>query len=155
MQSPRRDYLARDTTASTFALSHQIRLASSKFTVTSENQNLPITVINDFPGEAKLQIFVEATNSKVITSPLPVDLTLPAKSKVQLKIPVTVAASGQSALLITIRNTQGALLSEPTRFPLTLSVISPIATWITTGAAIVLFVAAIVQSGRRIRKARR
>ncbi len=155
LTTPRRDYLARDTTATTYALSHKIRLSSSKFTVTSERQNLPITVINDFIGEAKLKIYVEGANSRITTPSAPVDLTLPGKSKVQIKIPVQVITPGQSALMITIRNAQGAVLSEPTNFPLTLSVISPVATWFTTGAAIVLFVAAIVQSARRIRKARK
>ncbi|MEJ0014272.1 MAG: hypothetical protein WDN07_01350 [Actinomycetota bacterium] len=37
-------------------------------------------------------------------------------------------------------------------YPLKLSVISPIATWFTTGAAILLFIAAGIQSIRRIRK---
>jgi len=31
-------------------------------------------------------------------------------------------------------------------------VISPIATWITTGAAVLLFIAAMVQSWRRVRR---
>ena len=155
LTSPRRDYLARDTTASAFALSHKIRLASSKFTVTSQKQSLPITVINDFVGEAQLKISVEPANSRITTAAAPIDLTLPGKSKVQIKVPVHVYTSGPSGLIITIRNAQGSVLGEPTSFPLTLSVISPIATWFTTGAAIVLFVAAIIQSARRIRRTRK
>ena len=72
----------------------------------------------------------------------------------QIKIPVRVVTSGESALVITVRNEQGAQLNEPTIFPLKLSVISPIATWVTTGAAITLFAAAIIQSARRIRRKR-
>jgi hypothetical protein len=150
----RRDFLARDTTANTFALTHKIRVASSKFTVTSENQLLPITVINDFPAEAKLKIYISALNSKVVTQDEPQDVVVAGKSKVQIKIPVQVVTSGESALVIKVRNERGALLSEPTTFPLKLSVISPIATWVTTGAAVTLFAAAIVQSARRIRKKR-
>jgi hypothetical protein len=39
-------------------------------------------------------------------------------------------------------------------YPVTLKVISPVATWITTGSAIVLFLSALVQSFRRIRRTR-
>ena len=150
----RRDFLARDTTANTFALSHKIRVATSKFTVTSAKQLLPITVINEFPAAAKLKIYITATNSKVLTQSLPQEVVIAGKSKVQIKIPVEVVTSGESAIVIKIRNERGALLSEPTSFPLKLSVISPIATWVTTGAAITLFAAAIIQSARRIRKKR-
>lgn len=150
----RRDFLARDTTANTFALSHMIRVASSKFTVTSEKQLLPITIINDFVGEAKIKIYVSSLNSKVITQSLPEEVSIAGRSKVQIKIPVQVVTSGESEIMIKVRNQQGALLSEPTIFPLKLSVISPIATWVTTGAAITLFAAAIIQSARRIRRKR-
>lgn len=154
LSAPRRDYLARDLTSHAYDLSRRIRLSASKFTVTSEKQNLPITVINDYQGEAKLKIYISALNSKVLTESDMQELTIAGKSKVQIKVPVTVLASGQSALLVTIKNKQGVILGEPTRFPLTLSVISPVATWLTTIAAILLFAGAIFQSARRIKRSR-
>jgi len=154
VEPARRDFLARDLTANVFALSQKIRVSPSKFTVTSENQLLPVTVINDFDSVAKLKIYISSINSKVITRALPENVTVAGTSKVQIKIPVRVVTSGESALVITVRNEQGAQLNEPTIFPLKLSVISPIATWVTTGAAITLFAAAIIQSARRIRRKR-
>jgi len=40
----------------------------------------------------------------------------------------------------------------PVSINLKLSVISPVATWITSAAAILLFVAALIQSIRRVRR---
>ena len=150
----RRDFLARDLTANALVLSQKIRVAPSKFTITSESQLLPVTVINDFDSVAKLKIYITSINSKVTTKINPEQVTIAGKSKMQIKVPVRAVASGESALSITVRNAQGAQLNEPTIFPLQLSVISPIATWVTTGAAITLFAAAIIQSARRIRRKR-
>jgi predicted MFS family arabinose efflux permease len=46
----------------------------------------------------------------------------------------------------------GALIGFPVYISLKLSVISPVATWITSGAAIILFAAAVFQSVRRFRR---
>jgi len=46
-------------------------------------------------------------------------------------------------------------LGDSVIYPLSLSVISPIATWVTTGAAILLFAVAIIRNGRRFIRSRR
>ena len=67
-------------------------------------------------------------------------------------IPVEVLTSGSSTLSVSIQSMQGNQLGQTVLYPLQLRVISPVATWITTGAAVVLFFSAVVQSIRRIRK---
>jgi hypothetical protein len=74
---------------------------------------------------------------------------------VQILIPVQVLTSGQSGLEIQATTTTGDPLGDSVIYPLSLSVISPIATWVTTGAAILLFAAAIFRSGGRLIRARR
>ena len=75
-------------------------------------------------------------------------------------IPVEVVTSGESELSVSMysegsqNSRKKALLGEEVIYPVTLKVISPIATWITTGGAIILFVSALIQSFRRIRKKR-
>jgi hypothetical protein len=61
-------------------------------------------------------------------------------------------ASGNSSLLAQLSNLDNNPVGFPVYINLKLSVISPIATWITSGAAIVLMVAAILQSIRRFRR---
>jgi hypothetical protein len=130
---------------------NKLRVSKTKFTVTSTKQELPITVINDFNSDVKLKLTTRAINSKVIVRPTE-PLEIPAKSKVQVLLPIEVVASGNSSLLAQLSNLDNNPVGFPVYINLKLSVISPIATWITSGAAIVLMVAAIVQSIRRFRR---
>ena len=134
-------------------LNGKIRLAPGRFTVTSTKQNLPITLINDFPKPVSASIKIEALNGKVLVGGVP-KLTVNGNSKIQIMIPVQVVTSGTSELSVSIFSEQKKLLGEEVVYPVTLKVISPIATWITTGGAIILFSSAIIQSIRRIRKKR-
>jgi hypothetical protein len=151
MDNSRREFLSRNLTATTYGLVHKIRVVPGRFTVTAAKQQLPITVINDFANSAKVALRVSALNGKVIVKKLLL-VTLAANSKTQILVPVEVLTSGTSALAVDVVTPKGDLLGDSVLFPLTLSVISPVATWITTGAAITLFVAALVQSIRRIRR---
>lgn len=132
---------------------NKLRVSKSKFTVTSVKQELPITVINDFATDVKLKLTTRAINSKVIVRPTEA-IEIPAKSKVQVLLPIEVVASGNSSLLAQLSNLDNKPIGFPVYINLKLSVISPIATWITSGAAIVLLIAAVVQSVRRFRRGR-
>ena len=150
----RREYLIRDLTASAYLQMHLIHLSSGKFTVTSTHQDLPITLSNGFPIDVKVNLRVFPTNFKVEVGNIAQQI-IPAKSKIQIMVPITVLTSGVSGLNMEITTTGGDLLGDPVTYPLKLSVISPIATWFTTGAAILLFIAASIQSVRRIKRRKR
>jgi hypothetical protein len=79
-------------------------------------------------------------------------IRLEAKSKQQVLLPIEVLASGESSLLAQLTNLENKPVGYPVNINLKLSVISPVATWITSGAAVLLFVAAIIQSIRRVRR---
>jgi hypothetical protein len=147
-----REVLTKDIDANMAAINNKIRLASSKFTVTSQHQKLPITVINDFDNQATIKLDVEALNSKVSVPTSAQTITVTGKSKLQVFIPVSVVTSGQSVIQVTVKNAQGMALGDSVQYKLSLSVISPIATWFTSIAAIALFVGAVIQSLRRIRR---
>ena len=149
----RRDYLIRDYTRAAYNQIHEVHLSPGKFTVTSAHQNLPITISNGFPNPVKVNLYVFPTNLKVQVGSLP-QVSIPAKSKIQVMVPITVLTSGTSGLNVEITSAHGTLLGDSIIYPLQLSVISPIATWFTTGGAILLFLAATIQSIRRIRKRR-
>jgi hypothetical protein len=148
-----RTALALDLLSSSYALSEKIRLAPGRFTVTSSKQNLPITLVNDFPNPAKVSLRVETLNGKVLVGNVP-DQIVDGDSKIQIMIPVEVVTSGKSTLVVSVFSEKNKQLGKPVFYPITLQVISPIATWITTGGAIVLFASALIQSFRRIKKKR-
>jgi hypothetical protein len=55
-------------------------------------------------------------------------------------------------LLVQLTNLDNKPVGYPVYINLKLSVISPVATWITTAAAVLLITGAIVQSWRRIKR---
>ena len=150
----RREYLIRNFTAAAFDQIHLVHLSTGKFTVTSTHQKLPITITNGFPTNIKVNLAVIPTNLKVEVTALP-QISIPANSKIQVMVPITVLTSGTSGLNVELTSSRGDLLGDPIIYPLNLAVISPVATWLTTAAAIVLFLAATIQSLRRIRRRRK
>jgi len=151
LSKSRRDYLIRDLTANAYALTHLVRVIPGKFTITSERQKLPITLVNDFPQAITVNMNVSARNARIMAHGDQV-VSLRPKSKTQVFVSVEVFTSGRSGLTITLATKSGTRLGDAAVYPLNIQVISPIATWLTTGAAILLFLAASVQSVRRIRK---
>lgn len=148
-----RTLLGLDLITSTELLSNKIRLAPGRFTVTSTKQNLPITLINDFPNPATIAVSISTSNGKVLVGSVKNQI-VEGKSKVQVMIPVEVVTSGDSDLTVSLATDKGKALGSEVIYPVTLKVISPIATWITSGGAIILFISALIQSFRRIRKKR-
>ena len=142
-----------DLMKNTEQLTRKIRLISGRFTITSNKQDLPITLVNDFPEAVEVSVRVLASNGKLLVRSV-ADQVIEGSSKIQLMVPVEVVTSGESSILVSLRSKSGKLLGKEVLFPVNLRVISPIATWITTGAAIILFISALIQSYRRIRRKR-
>jgi hypothetical protein len=130
---------------------NKLRVSKGKFTVTSSKQELPITVINDFNSAVKLKLTTRPLTSKVLVRPTEA-IEVPANSKIQVLLPIEVIASGETLLLTQLSNLENKPIGFPVNISLKLSVISPAATWITSGAAVILFAAAVIQSLRRFRK---
>ena len=143
--------LIKDFDQSITKMRSKLKIKSKKFTVTSENEELPITIVNDFSSDVKLKLSSRALNSKVEVAPVE-EITVAAKSKQQLLLPLKVLAPGESQLLAQLTNLENKPVGYPVYINLKLAVISPVATWITSGAAILLFIAALVQSVRRVRR---
>jgi hypothetical protein len=149
-----RNLLTIDLVANTDLLNHKIRLAPGRFTISASKQDLPITVINDFPTAANLVLNISEMNGR-IQAVNKISVKLEGKSRVQVKIPVEVFSSGDSSLAVGISDEKGMKISDYALYPISIRVISPIATWITYLAAIILFISALIQSIRRIRKRER
>lgn len=136
------------------AANHKLRIVPGKYRFTSEHERVPITLVNDFAESVKVTLQLTPLNSRVKAGG-PETVSLAAHSKTQLSIPFTVIAPGSTAVLAEFRNSQGVPLGDSVILTLSVSVISPAVVWFTTGAAILLFLAAITQSVRRVRRSRK
>ena len=143
--------LLKDYDKSVSIMRAKLNVKNTKFTVTSSKEELPITVVNDYDQVVKLKLSSRAMNSKVSVAQIE-EIELEAKSKKQVLLPIEVFAAGDSRLLVQLTNLENKPVGYPVYIDLKLSVISPVATWITTAAAVLLFIAALVQSVRRVRR---
>ena len=143
--------LIRDFDKSITQLRNKLKITKTKFTITSSKEELPITLVNDFQSPINMKLSIRAINSKVVVTPVE-QIKIEANSKQQVLLPVEVLATGQSSLLAQLTNLDNKPVGYPVSINLKLSVISPVATWITSAAAVLLFVAALIQSLRRVRR---
>jgi hypothetical protein len=136
------------------AANHRLRIVPGKYRFTSQHERVPITLVNDFSEPVKVTLQLTPLNSRIKAGG-PETVSLAANSKTQLSIPFTVIAPGSTAVLAEFKNPQGKPLGDSVILTLSVSVISPTVVWFTTGAAILLFLAAITQSVRRVRRSQK
>ena len=129
----------------------KLRVASGNYTITASNYDLPVTVINDYSVPITVELIARPTNSRIVLGSVPI-VNVPANSQSQVEVPLRVNASGETQIEMKLRNTKGRQVGEIEYIPLRLAVISPLTTWFTTGMAIILLLAAVVQSMRRVKK---
>lgn len=147
-------YFAHNADLAVAAANHKLRIVPGKYRLTSEHEKVPITLVNDFAEPVRVTLQLTPLNSRIKVGG-PETLSLAANSKTQLSVPFRVVAPGATAVLAEFRNSAGKPLGDSVILTLSLSVISPAVAWFTTGAAILLFLAATTQSVRRVRRSRK
>lgn len=147
-------YFAHNADLAIAAANHKLRIVPGKYRLTSEHEKVPITLVNDFATPIRVTLQLTPLNSRIKAGG-PETVLLAANSKTQLSIPFTVIAPGSTAVLAEFRNSAGKPLGDSVILTLNLSVISPAVAWFTAGAAILLFMAAITQSVRRVKRSRK
>jgi hypothetical protein len=90
-------------------------------------------------------------NSRVVVDSFEA-VTIPAQSKKQLEMVVDVIAPGETSVSAQIVDKEGNEVVPEATLTLNSTVIDSRVTWFTTGAAILLLLAAVAQSVRRVRR---
>ena len=147
-----RNYFSYSATEAVEAMVNKLRINSGKYQITTSSVKLPVTVINEFPVEVTVDIAMLPINSRVVVDSFD-DVVIPANSKRQLEMQVDVIAPGQTTVsaLITDSDDDTGVVPEAL-LTLNSTVIDSKVTWFTTGAAILLLLAAVAQSVRRVRR---
>jgi Ni,Fe-hydrogenase III small subunit len=81
-------------------------------------------------------------------------ITVAAKSRQQILVPVDVIAPGSTIVLAQLMNSRGQLVGQVSNLTITSTIIDSRVAWFTTGAAVLLFMGAVTQSVRRVRRSR-
>jgi hypothetical protein len=130
---------------------NKLRINSGNYQVTTSFVKLPVTVINDFDTEVTVDVSMVPINSRMIVESFK-DVVIAPKSKVQLEMGVDVIAPGETVVSAFITDKDGVEVVPEAFLTLNSSVIDTRVAWFTTGAAILLLLAGVAQSVRRVRR---
>ena len=134
-------------------VSSKLRVSPGRYQLTSTNSKVPITLINNFDTPAVVTLSLIPMNSRVQIENVN-NVVLAPKSRQQLSIKISVIAPGATLVYAQFMNPKGQLVGEQSELNLNATIIDSRVAWFTTGAAVLLFIGAIAQSVRRIRRSR-
>jgi hypothetical protein len=146
----RRTDLSLDLEKANKDLNAKIRISGGNYTITSSSYELPVTIVNRFNQQVNLDVRLSASNARIVIRSIP-RITVGAQSQLQIKVPITVIASGDTTLRIQLWTPGGEMVGEMKRIPLRLAVISSSTTWFATTLALILLLALVTQSVRRVK----
>lgn len=146
-----REFFSYSARAAVDEMVRKLRINSGRYQITTTNVNLPVTVINEFDSEITVNILMMPNNSRVLVNSFE-NVTIPARSKKQLEMGVTVIAPGETTVSVLITDSDGNGIVPEAILTLNSTVIDSRVTWFTTGAAILLLLAGVTQSFRRVRR---
>ena len=147
-----RNYFSYSATAAVEEMVNKLRINSGKYQITTASVKLPVTVINEFDVDVTVDIAMLPINSRIIVESFD-NVVIPAQSKKQLEMQIDVIAPGQTTVSAIITDPEdGTEIVPEATLTLNSRVIDSRVTWFTTGAAILLLLAAVTQSVRRVRR---
>ena len=148
-----REYFSYSAKTAVAAQVHGLRINPGRYQVTTESAKLPVTVVNEFPVDVTVNIEMTPMNSRVVVDSF-VGVKVAAHSKTQLELALNVVAPGETTIFAQITDSQANAVVPETILQVHSTVIDKRVTWLTTSAAILLLLAAIAQSVRRVRRGR-
>lgn len=151
MDKDSREFYSYSARTAVAAMTHKLRINSGRYQITTTNVDLPITVINEFDADVTVNILIMPNNSRVLVNSFE-NITIPAQSKKQLEMGVAVIAPGETTVSVLITDSGGNEIVPETTLTFNSTVIDSRVAWLTTGAAILLLLAGVAQSFRRVRR---
>ncbi len=136
------------------AIAKRLRVIPGRYQITSTTAKLPITLVNNFDTASVVSVSLIPMNSRMQVENIS-NVTIAPKSRQQILVPVDVIASGSTLVLAQFMNSKGQLVGQVSKLNLTATIIDSRVAWFTTGAAVLLFLGAITQSVRRVRRGRK
>jgi len=132
---------------------NRLRVTSGKYQIASNSGKLPVTVINDFSVPVTINIKFMTLNSRLQVSNI-IGLQIPANSRTQLAMPFKAIAPGATTVIAQITNRNDRAIGQSSRLAVNITIFDSKVTGFTIGAAVLLFIAALTQTIRRVRKGR-
>lgn len=153
LNSDDRAFYSRDELSAVTKIADRLKVIPGRYQITSRSAKLPITLVNNFDTATVVSVSLTPMNSRIQIDNLK-PITIAAKSRQQILLPVSVIAPGSTIALAQLMNSQGQLVGQVSNLTITSTIIDSRVAWFTTGAAVLLFLGAVTQSVRRVRRSR-
>lgn len=134
-------------------LESKLRISPGKYQLTSEKSKMPITLVNDHNAPVTVNLQLVPINFRITVEGAE-NVTIPPKSRLQLSIPFTVRAPGPTTITAQLTNSKGVVVSPSSELAVKSTIIDSRVAWFTTAAGVLLLFAGIVQSLKRVRRAK-
>jgi hypothetical protein len=129
----------------------KLKVVSGRYRLTSAEVKLPITLVNDFSTQVKVSLELLPRNSRVQITGI-ADVSIDPYSKIQLSLPANVITPGTVTVAARLTDAKGVPITKYSQLNLNLSIVDSRVAWFTSSAAVLLFVAATLQTIRRVRR---
>ena len=146
-----REFFTANATDAVDGVVNKLRINTGKYQVTTASVKLPVTVINEFNVEVAVDVSMIPINSRMVVESFK-DVVIAPRSKIQLDMGVEVIAPGEVVVSAYLTDKSGTEVVPKALLTLNSTVIDARVAWFTTGAAILLLLAGVAQSVRRVRK---
>lgn len=149
-----RDRIVKSADKAVISSARKLRVISGRYRLTSVEVKLPITLVNNFSTPVKVSLELLPRNSRIQIVGIS-NVTIGANSKIQLSLPANVITPGTVTVAARLIDAKGVPVTKYSQLNLNLSIVDSRVAWFTSGAAVLLFIAATLQTVRRVRRARK
>ena len=132
----------------------KLKVVSGRYRLTSASVEIPVTLVNNFSTPVKVNLELLPRNSRVQIAGI-ADVSIAPNSKMQLLLPANVITPGTVTVAARLTDAKGVPITKYSQLNLNLSVVDSRVAWFTSSAAVLLFVAATLQTVRRVRRSRK
>lgn len=146
-----RDRLLKSAKKEVLHSTKKLKVVSGRYRLTAAEVKLPITLVNDFSTQVKVSLELLPRNSRIQIVGI-TDVSIDPLSKIQLAIPANVITPGTVTVAARLTDTKGVPVTKYSQLNLNLSIVDSRVAWFTSSAAVLLFVAATLQTIRRVRR---
>ena len=129
----------------------KLKVVSGRYRLTAAEVKLPITLVNNFSTQVKVSLELLPRNSRVQIAGI-TDVSIEPLSKMQLSRPANVITPGTVTVAARLTDAEGVPITKYSQLNLNLSIVDSRVAWFTSSAAVLLFIAATLQTIRRVRR---
>lgn len=146
-----RDRLLKSADKEVLRSTRKLKVVSGRYRLTAAEVKLPITLVNNFSTQVKVSLELLPRNSRVQIAGI-TDVSIEPLSKMQLSLPANVITPGTVTVAARLTDAQGVPITKYSQLNLNLSIVDSRVAWFTSSAAVLLFIAATLQTIRRVRR---